>query len=246
MTVLVTLPTIDNPSDTVYAVMSLMTEDGTVLQVAAGIYPGNSTWQVYSTYITDVLQVPQHYTWVVNSSAPRAEPGDSEEISIYLSQAQGWSFRVTDPERNSSLQLPFGLSSNQPAMAGDQEFFALESYSSDPATFEGMGSMTLGPTIVDGKTVSGGMYLYADWDMIHSPLFVVGGASPPQFVTAVLNDSSVTWSYGGLWVGNIQSGYDASIAATLIVGLVVSGAAVILGILYVTGRIGPQKRVPPE
>jgi hypothetical protein len=246
ITVLVTLPIIDHPSDTVYAIMSVMTEDGVVLQVAAGIYPGNSTWLVYSMYIADVLQVPQHYTWVVNSSTPRAEPGDSEAISIFLSQDEGWSFRVADQERQSSLQLPFGVSSNHPAKVGDQEFFALESYSWDPATFEGMGSMTLGPTFVDGKTVSSGMYPYSGWDMVHYPLFVVGGATPPQFVSIGLNGSTATWTYGGTWQGDVQIGYDIPIAVAFILGLAASLVTVVISVLYVTGRTRRQVGVPPE
>jgi len=246
VTVLVTLPTIDLPSDAVYAVLSLMISDGVVLQVASGIYPSNSTWLVYSMYIADVLQVPQHYTWVLNSSAPQAQPGDSEVISIFLSQVGGWSFRVADPERDSSIQLPFGLPSDQPPKAGDQEFFALESYSWNSSTFEAMGSMTLESTFLDGRTVSSGMYLYSNWDMIHSPLFVVGGSTPPGFVSVGLNGSTAMWSYGGTWQGNIQTGYDTPIAMTFLVGLAVSIAAVVVGIVYVTGRTGRMRRVLPE
>jgi hypothetical protein len=246
LTVSVTLPMIEDPSQSVFAVMSIMTVDGTVLQVASGIYPGNSTWLVYSMYIADVTRVPQHYTWVVNSSAPRAAPGDSEVISIYLSQSEGWAFRVADPRENSSVQLSFGLSSNQPAKAGDQEFFALESYSWDSATFEQMGSMTLGPIFVDGQRVNNGLYTFAGWDIVHSPLFSVGGATPPQFVSLGLNGSTATWSYGGTWQGDIQPGFDLPIAIACVLVLAAALAAVFASIMYVTTRSGHKKRGLPE
>lgn len=236
ITVSVALPTIENPSDAVYATLNVMTADGVVLQVAAGIYPGNSTWLVYSMYIANVMQVPQHYTWVLNSSAPRAVPGDSEVISIFLSQKQGWAFRVADAKENSSVQSSFGLLSNQPAKAGDQEVFALESYSWNAATFDAMGSMTLGSIFVNGQKVDGGLYAYAGWDMVHSPLFIVGGAEPPQFASLEVNGSTATWSYSGQWQGDIQIGPSAFMAAAFILPLAVSLGVVIIGLLYVTGK----------
>jgi len=238
ITATVTLPTIEYPSDTVYAIMSVMTADGVVLQVATGIYPGNSTWLVYSMYLADVTQTPQRYSWVLNSSAPRAAPGDYEVISIFLSQPDGWSFRVADPRQDSYVQRSFGLSSNQPAMVGDQESFALESYSWDQATFERMGSMVLSSILVDGQRVDNGFYSYADWDMVHSPLFIVGGAAPPQFVSLGLNGSTATWSYGGTWQGDIQRGSDAPIVEAFLLLLAVALVVVVISMLLVTRRAG--------
>ena len=246
ITVLVALPLIENPSDSVYATLNVMTANGVVLQVASGIYPGNSTWLVYSMYIADVTQVPQQYTWVLNSSAPRAVPGDSEVISIFLSQLGVWTFRVADARENASVQSSFGLSSNKPAMAGDQEVFALESYSWDNTTFDTMGSMTLSSIFVNGQRVEGGLYPFADWDMIHSPLFIVGGAAPPQFVSLDVNESTAIWSYSGQWQGNIQGGPDLFTAAGFILPLAASIAVVVIGLLYVTRKTEPQNRSPPE
>jgi len=246
ITALVALPFVENPSDAVYATLNLMTADGVVLQVASGIYPGNSTWLVYATYIADVTQVPQQYTWVLNSSAPRAVPGDSEVISIFLSQDGGWAFRVADGRENSSVQSSYGLSSNRPPRAGDQEVFALESYAWDTATFDAMGSMTLSSIFVNGQRVDGGIYPYADWDMVHSPLFVVGGATPPQFVSLEVNGSTATWSYSGQWQGAFQNGPDIPTAAAFILPLVVSIAAAAIGLRYVTGQTRRQNRSPPE
>jgi hypothetical protein len=229
ITVVVQLPEIEFPSQTVYAIESVMTEDGTVLQVAAGIYPGNSGWLVYSMYIADVSQEPQRYIWVVNSSLPRAAPGDIESISVYRSQNEGWSFRVADMRTSSEVQHSFDLSSNQPIKPGDQELFALESYSWDYSTFEQMGSMALESIFVDGQRVSGGLYSYSGWDLVHSPLFIVGGAAPPQFISLGLNGSSeASWSYAEVWQGDIQVGFNLAVVAVL---SVLPGVALLLIIL---------------
>ena len=240
-TAVVHIPEITNASAPVYAVLSVMTEDGVVLQAAFGVYPGNESWLVYAMYIENINQVPQHYTWVVNSSEPTAEPGDVVTISIYQSAEHLWGFRASNANTSDSVQRAFGTNSTQPPKVGDQEVFALESYASDSATFRNMGNMTLVSLLADGQRVESGWYLFADWDLLHNPLFVVGGASPAPFVDdSIMNDGRVVWYYYGVWTGGGQ--FDEA-GLILVAMLILAGAAlgaVLLVIRYMTKAAGSQ------
>ncbi len=234
VTAVVQIPDITNASGTVYAAVSLMTQDGVVLQTAFGIYPGSSSWLVYSMFISSITQIPQHYTWVLNSSGPAAEPGDVVMISIFQSPEMAWSFRASNLNTSLSIQRPFGTNSTGPPRRGDQEVFALESYAGDAATFQNMGNMTLSSLLLDGRSIASGWYLFADWDMLHNPLFVVGGAAPPIFVdVSVMNDGRAVWYYSGSWNG---SGQALEIGPILVAMVILLGAAlsgVLLSMRYI-------------
>jgi hypothetical protein len=247
VTVVVQIPEITNASESTYAVVSLMTQDGVVLQTAFGIYPGNSSWLVYSMFIGSINQNPQHYTWAINSSEPVAEPGDVVEISIYQSPGHVWSFRASNLNTSLSRQGAFGTITSEPPKDGDQEVFALESYSSDSSTFQSMGNLTLQSLLVDGKRVESGWYLFADWDMVHNPLFVVGGAAPPEFIGASTSDDGrAVWYYAGYWTGNGQA--DATgpilVAVAILLGAALSG--VLLSMRYIRKAAGGKGEARAE
>jgi hypothetical protein len=241
VTAVVQIPEITNTSATIYAVVSLMTQDGVVLQTAFGVYPGNGSWLVYSMFIEDINQIPQHYTWAINSSEPTAEPGDVVTISIYQSPARVWSFRACNLNTSLSVDRAFGTNTTELPRRGDQEVFALESYASDSYTFRNMRNMTLSSLLVDGKRVASGWYLFADWDMVHNPLFVVGGGAPPSFIdVSILNDGRVVWYYSENWTGNSQVNETGPIFVALATLLGAALSGVLLSMRYVRKAAGSQ------
>jgi hypothetical protein len=235
----VQIPRISNASATTYAIVSLMTQDGVVLQTAFGIYPHNASWLVYSMFINDVGQYPQHYTWAINSSAPAAEPGDVVTISIYRSPQQIWTFRAEDLNASLSIQRPFGAATGEPPKTGDQEVFALESYSRDSSTFQNMRNMTLRSVFLNGEMVASGWYAFADWDARHNPLFVVGGRAPPQFLGfSILHDGSAVWYFAGNWAGDGQIGGEWSVFVAAMILLVAALGGALLSVKYLR-KTGP-------
>jgi len=246
VTAVIQIPDITNVSAPTYAVMSLMTQDGAVLQTAFGIYPDNVSWLVYSMFIENINQIPQHYTWVINSSAPAAEPGDMVTISIYQSPQRAWSFKAANLNTSLSIQRVFGANSSKPPKLGDQEVFALESYASDSQTFQNMGNMTLHSLFVDGRRVTSGWYPFSDWDMLHNPLFVVGGAAPPFFMgISALNNGKAIWYYAGTWNGSGEAG---EIGPLLVAMVILTGAAltgVLLAFRFIR-RPASAKNNPPK
>jgi hypothetical protein len=234
VTAVVQIPEITNTSAPIYAVVSLMTQDGVVLQTAFGIYPGNGSWLVYSMFIESITQIPQHYTWAINSSEPAAEPGDVVTISIYQSPERVWSFGASNLNTSLSINGAFGTNTTELPKRGDQETFAFESYASDSSTFQNMGNMTLLSLLVDGRRVASGWYLFADWSMVHNPLFVVGGAAPPVFIdVSISNDGRAVWYYSENWTsgGQVDETGPILVAVVILLGAALSG--VLLSMRYI-------------
>ena len=204
VTALVTLPTIRDPDLPVYAVLSLMTRDGSVLQVAAGVKANGTSWSTYADFDTNVDSVPPTYQQILNASQPQMPQGASISLSVFRSSSSSWFLKVVDLETGSSVKQSFPVPAAIELEPGDQEAFALESYSRNQTTFENMGSLTLSALLVDGRAVSGGLYSYGDWVPNRNPLFVVGslGASPPLFVSLGLNGNTAAWSYFAQWADN--------------------------------------------
>jgi len=202
VTTVLRIPDLTNVSAATYAVVSLMTQDGVVLQAAFGDLPGESTWLVYAMFIANPSLVPQHYTWAANASRPAAGPGDVVSISLYHSLEGTWSFKVSNLNKSLSIQKSFGANTTAPPRHGDQEVLALESYASSSTMFQNMGNMTMLSLLLNDKKVESGWYLFTDWDMIHNPLFVVGGAAPLPFVDfSFLGGGMAVWYYSGNWQG---------------------------------------------
>jgi hypothetical protein len=90
-------------------------------------------------------------------------------------------------------------------MVGDQEVFALESYSTSNAVFAHMGEMILKTLDIDGRKVSSGWYPYGSWDPSHKPLFVVGGLNPPSYISlGESENTTLEWSYEA-WSSSAQT-----------------------------------------
>jgi hypothetical protein len=221
LTVWTTLPGITNTTATTYAILSLMTSDGTVFQTGAGINPGEREWLDYSMYIDDVSAQPQAYHWALNGSGPASLPGDTVSLSLYLSSSGGWMYKVTNLRSGSVCAGSFGSPDRSPPKAADQEVFALESYSWNTYVFESMGNMTLKGVWIDGTLATGTWYSYGDWDLTHSLAFVVGGSPLPLFVGIALGEGTATWYY---------SAGPESVTGAVGKGAILMAAAIVIGL----------------
>ena len=222
------LPDIESPDRIVYAILSVMTSDGSVLQAAAGAWPNGTGWFVFAWLVQGADSGTPSYQWVLNGSTPEMSPLANISISIFRTTGL-WGLRVADMDNGSSVEKEFPPGPAPALKVGDQEVFALESYSRTLATFRNMGNLTLNSILLDGKKVTSGCYLYSDWDMVHTPLFVVGssGSSPPSFIYAGEGlAGSYFWDYLGVW--GVQTEPFAGLVEVLAV-VAVAGAVTLGG-----------------
>ncbi|MDG7007447.1 MAG: hypothetical protein JRN06_04285 [Nitrososphaerota archaeon] len=222
LTAAVTLPEISLPDEIVYAVLSVMTSNGSVLQAAAGIRPNDSSWSAYAWLIPSTVSVPLVYQWILNASGPTMAPGANISISIYQTLGT-WNLRVSDEQTGAAVtqRFPSGIGSS--LRPGDQEVFALESYSRSGATFQNMGNLTLTGIFLDGSKATGGVYAYSDWDPAHNPLFAVGssGASPPSFISfGQAKDGSFVWGYAMVWTNPTNLPLTVAIVAAMVLAAI--------------------------
>lgn len=229
----VMLPNITQPDGIIYAVLSVMTSDKVVLQAAAGAAPGRDGWYAYSWCIEGLGSGPLNYRWVVNGSAPQMAPKGNISLSIF--EAAGvWNLAVSDLDSGALVEKAFPPGIGATLRGGDQEVFALESYTRSAAIFRTMGNLTLEGVWLDGRPVARGFYSYGQWDPNHSPVFIVGssGSSPPSFI--YLGEGapgSYFWTYSGSWYvqGNLFTGVGAIMAVLLLAGAIsVIGAAALV------------------
>lgn len=231
VTAQVTLPNITRPDGIIYAVLSVMTSDRVVLQVAAGASADKDGWLAYSWCIRGLGSGPLSYQWMLNASAPRMDPNGNVSLSIFESSGV-WNLRVSDADSGLSVEKAFPTGVGTSLKEGDQEVFALEAYTRTAETFRTMGNLTLGAVWLDGRKVVDGFYSYGQWDPNHSPVFIVGssGSSPPSFI--FLGESppgSFFWTFSGTWL--FGGGPTDGVEAVAILGLVV-------GALTLVGAIG--------
>ena len=191
----VTLPNITYSDYPTLAVESLMAADGSVMQIAAGIYPGNSKWLAYGWYIRDVQAYPQSYVWILNSSGPEMAAGAHISLSIALQQGR-WEYRIVDINTKEKVEGKYASTVPPALKIGDQEVFALESYATSILVFIHMGNLTLGALRINGRKIISGWYGYGSWDTYHNPLFVVGGLDPPSYISVLATaNGSIVWNY---------------------------------------------------
>ena len=238
------LPDIASPDGIVYVILSVMTSDGTILQAAAGALPNRTGWLGFGWSVQGADSGKPSYQWVLNASKPEMSPLSNISISIFLTSGQ-WGLRVTDLGAGSSVGNSFPSGPAPSLRAGDQEVFALESYSRTLATFQSMRNLTLYSILLDGRKVTGGSYIYSDWDMIHNPLFVVGssGSSPPSFIFAGEGPTgSFYWDYAEVW--GVQN--DPFAGLVEILGVVsVAGTLTLGGVgVWLARRKSDMKSVP--
>jgi len=227
----VTLPNITNPDRNVYAIMSVMTEKGAVLQAAAGALPNRSVWLTFAWFVPDASSAQLEYDWILNASEPSMEP-DSRIMLSFFEGPAGWTVKVAAEGSGSSVQKAFPPGSSGSLLSGDQEVFALESYSKAQSTFSEMGNLTLDELLLNGERVVGGFYTYSQWDPLHNPLFVVGssGSSLPTFINIGKGeDGTVYWEYSVAWesVGGTLAGVEV-LAIVGLLGAAVASVAVAL------------------
>jgi len=235
VTVSLALPDIDSPDGIVYAILSVMTSDGSVLQAAAGVLPNGTGWLGFAWSVQGAGSLKPSYQWVLNASGPEMSPLSNVSISIFRTSGL-WDFRVSDADTGSSVEKAFPPGPAPALRVGDQEVFALESYSRTSATFRDMGNLTLYSILLDGNKVTGGCYLYSGWDPVHNPLFVVGssGSSPPTFINAGEGPAgSFFWDFAGVW--GVQDGTFASLAEIVVV-VGVAGALTLGGVGFWLAR----------
>lgn len=205
VTAQIELPEINQTDATVDAVLSVMTTGGNVLQVAAGIPPVKRGWLTYAQFVSNITATSENYQTIANGSLPEMSPGDLVVLSIFVSSGV-WSYELSDLNSHSSTQgmFPGGGAS---LAAGNQEVFALESYSENRSVFAHMGNLTLQSLTFDGRRVVQGLYVYNNLDWENGPLFVVGGfANPPSFISVQrAGDGAVVWSYVEEWTGQPPS-----------------------------------------
>jgi hypothetical protein len=233
---LMRLPNITHTDNTILSVLSAMAADGSVLQVAAGLYPNMSNWLAYGWFIQSAKANPESYAWILNSSKPEMAPGAWVSLSISISSNR-WRYSVEDISTHEAVGGEFMFNVTPSFMTGDQELFGLESYSYSNRVFENMGSLVLSSLLVNGMRVTNGWYYYADWDTSHNPLFVVGGLNPPPFIsTNELGNGTITWTYSQ-WTG---SGEAVRISTSVLVAFAAIPAIVAVTVLVVI--LAPRKR----
>jgi hypothetical protein len=247
VTAYLALPDIESPDGNVYAILSVMTNDGSVLQAAAGALPNRTVWLGFAWSIEGASSGTPSYSWVLNASKPEMSPLANVSISIF--RASGlWDFKITNVGTGSSVVEPFPPGPASTLRVGDQEVFALESYSRTVATFQNMKNLTLYSILLDGRKVVSGGYLYGGWDMIHNPLFVVGnsGSSPPSFIYPGIGPAgSFFWDYVRVWgvEGNPYGGLVEILAVTSVAGAVTLGS---VGVYLARKRTGQKSVLRPQ
>ena len=227
VTAVVTLPNISLPYGIVYAVLSVMTGDGSVLQAALGVRANGTVWAAYAWLISDAKSDSPNYDWLLNGSEPEAAPGANITMSIFRA-AGTWSMGIVDEGTGASVERAFPEGGGAFLKAGDQEVFSLESYSRAATTFRDMGNLTLNCLLLDGAKVVGGAYSYGDWDPAHNPLFVVGssGASPPPFIYLLEPEAGTfVWGYTTVWGSGSGPLPISDVLALLLVAILAASAA---------------------
>ena len=232
------LPNIDQTDGPIYAVLSVMTSDGSVLQIASGLLPNATGWGTFAMWIKNPMGYPQEYETVLDAKTPAVQAGATISLSIYYSGG-AWNFEST--EQGFTEPVHASLAANVPSSikAGDQEVFALESYSSASTVFSDMGNLTVYSILLDGQRVVGGWYTYdGGWNPSHNPLYIVGGEEPPVFMTAgSCSGGLVCLGFRSPWTG--AQGLTPNIGLLLAI-VAAAGTAVVVVVVVALTRRGPQ------
>jgi hypothetical protein len=194
ITAVIKLPNITWTDNTIYLILSAMNCDHEVIQVAAGLNAGEQTWLIYAFYIRNMAEYPQTYIWVANRSLPRMFSNDMIRLTLYRIYGEGWGYSALNL-RTGDKSTGLFPARNVELRSGEQEFFAFESYTSNPRVFKEMGEALLEGAYIDGFRVEVEGYVLGGWDPLHEPLFIVGGGSPPGFIAVIRGLSQCKWIY---------------------------------------------------
>jgi hypothetical protein len=196
------LPMINQTDGAIYAVLSVMTSDGGVLQIASGLLPNATGWGTFAMWIKNPMVYPQEYETILDARTPAAQPGAAVSLSIYYSSGT-WNFETSEQGVAGALHASLGANASSAIRTGDQEVFALESYSTASEVFSGMGNLTVYSISLNGQRLAGGWYLYGGgWNPSHNPLYTVGGEEPPVFMVAgSCSGGLVCIGFRSPWIG---------------------------------------------
>ncbi len=233
LTVIVTLPRINYTDGIIYVIASIMTQSGNILQVAAGLSPGEENWSTYFMYATNISSQGKTYVPVLLKGGPSLAPGDTVSISIFSTRIglePRWMGRVCDLASGECREISLLADGSSTFMPGEQEVIALESYTSTEEVFSDMSSMVLHSVLADGEKVVGGWYIDDGLVFTRRPLFEVGGAFPvPNFIyMSFPSESSAVWAYSApSWEAgsNVDDTSIFGIAITLLAVLIAIVAA---------------------
>ncbi len=236
ITAVLTLPNISSTDGVIYVVLSAMTGNGDIMQVAAGLYPNSTYWSVYPMVAGSSGRV---YMPVSGYSNQIISPCDTLSMSIAAVNGTWW-FTVIDLNTSSSSSCSFGVPSGYTLVNGSQYVLALESYTSNSSVFSGMGIMRMSAIFLNGVPLVGGEYIYSTWNGVEYPLFIVGGASPPQFIYCYTSGGSAYWEYVKGWGTAVDKSSPEIIYAVLIAAALLNATA-LSALLAVRARKGRQQ-----
>lgn len=192
------VPPLNSTDGTIFLVLSAAVGNA-VIQVAAGLSPAAPAWKTYAQFIPNTGSIPLSYVWLLNGSGPTMYPGDTVRLS-FLKGADNWEGYISDLTTGRSAPVGFPEASDIPLATGDQEVFALESYTSNSTVFEKMGEVVVHSITVNEVPVTGGFYFLNGWDTVRNPLFVVGTAIAPDFIaTRSLSNGTISIGFSGVW-----------------------------------------------
>jgi hypothetical protein len=156
-------------------------------------------------------------------------------LSIFRSNGS-WNYRVSDLDTRQAIAGAYESAPDSPIRQGDQESFALESYTTNATVLSRLGNLTLTTLFVSGKPVIGGTYYIGDWDPSHQPLFVVGGMSVPSAADLTnLGNGTFVWGYSQEW-NTLEFPFSQALDA--LVPLTVVALAAILAFIAFRSRPG--------
>lgn len=231
VTAIVTLPNISSTTGVIYVVLSAMAGNGEIMQVAAGLYPGSSSWYVYPMVASASGTI---YTQISGYSNQSIWPCNTLSMSIAAVNGSWW-FSVVDLNTSKASSCSFGVPSSDALANGSQYVLALESYTSNSLSFSNMGVMVMDSLLINGVPLAGGEYVYSTWNGAGYPLFIVGGASPPQFIYCYASGGKAYWEYVQEW-GQTPGQASPEIIYDVLIAAAVLNASALLALLALRPR----------
>ncbi|MGC8600760.1 MAG: hypothetical protein ACP5LX_06895 [Nitrososphaeria archaeon] len=185
------VPNISYTDRTIYIIMSAMTLDGSIMQVAIALYNNSNLWNGYATYILKPKAFPQNYVQIPAAKNISIMPGHIVSMKLFFKDS--WWFSIEDLDTGKSVVGRFDANISSELAPGGQYIFALESYSYSYNVFSHMGRLLLYNVFINGKPIKDGWYVYSSW--VKQPLFIVGDSNPPQFISVQrLANATLEWT----------------------------------------------------
>jgi hypothetical protein len=199
ITVIFTLPGILKTDNTLYCILSVMTGDGVVLQVAMGLDASRNNWVVYAM-IVEGIEEKTNYILLDKEDEVYAEPYDRILLSIYSIKMEGyfiWMYKAINFDKGLMESGQLYTSEVGTFMDGLHEVFAFESYTTNNSVLENLWGLRLIEVLVDGDRVIDGFTVSDGFDFTGEHLFVVGGTRkvPSSVFIRMNQEGYVEWGY---------------------------------------------------